>query len=228
VDETYAGGVEKGLPGGRSHGKKALVGVAVEIHAGGRQGRARLGVLDDLSQTSLGGFIAETVEPGSVVATDAWQGYSKKATKGYIHERASHRQAVRAGVDRDELLPGVHRVASLVKRWLLATHQGAASGEHLQTYLDEWVFRFNRRSSRSRGLLFHRIMELAVDHPQVTYTALIANPVDAPGETPPNHGTGGSPPTLAHTYSDRPWRSKEAYSRDADDQRRWPSDYGRC
>jgi transposase-like protein len=206
VDETYVGGVEKGLPGGRARGKKALVGIAVETKGGGRLGRARLGVLADASEASLGGFLADAVEPGSTVVTDAWQGYSKRATKGYLHERASHRQALQAGADRDELLPGAHRVASLVKRWLLATHQGAASAAHLQEYLDEWVFRFNRRSSRSRGLLFYRVMQLAVGHRGLTYAELVADPLGRPGQAPPSHGTGGSPPTLAHAYSDRPWR----------------------
>lgn len=208
ADEMYVGGVERGLRGGRQRGKKAVVGIAVETRGWGRLGRARLVVLPDVSEASLGAFRADCVEPGSVVVTDAWSGYSRKALAGYTHEKVSHRQALRYGADPDELLPGPDRVASLVKRWLLATHQGAASGEHLQEYLDEWVFRFNRRSSRSRGLLFYRILHLAVDHAPVVYAELIAESIDQPRRPPPSHGTGGHPVTLAPVPTDRPWRAQ--------------------
>ena len=101
------------------------------------------------------------VEPGAKVITDGWQGYRGLEKVGYIHERRSQRAARAAGEDSGKLLPAVHRVASLAKRWLLGTHQGAVDDAHLTSYLDEFVFRFNRRQSRSRGMVFYRVLELA-------------------------------------------------------------------
>ena len=66
-------------------------------------------------------------------------------------------------------LQGVHRIASLLKRWILRTHQGSVGHEHLDSYLDEYAFRFNRRASNSRGLLFYRLLEQAVVTPPVSY-----------------------------------------------------------
>ena len=104
--------------------------------------------VQDASAASLIPFVEESVEAGSVVHTDGWLGYEPLETKGYVH-RISYLdgQPKRAS----ELLPRVHKAASLLKRWLLGTHQGAVSHEHLDYYLDEFVFRFNRRTSRSRG-----------------------------------------------------------------------------
>ncbi len=108
--------------------------------------------------------------------TDGWQGYRGLEKLGYTHEPRSQRAARASGEDPGELLPAVHRVASLTKRWLLGTHQGAIDDAHLPDYLDEFVFRFNRRRSRSRGLLFYRVLQLAVDHDPVRYRGLIAHP----------------------------------------------------
>jgi hypothetical protein len=83
----------------------------------------------------------------------------------------------------------VHRVASLAKRWLLGTHQGSADDAHLTSYLDEFVFRFNRRRSRSRGLLFYRVLELAVAHEPVRYRDLVLQPPDPHGSTPATRHT---------------------------------------
>jgi len=102
---------------------------------------------------------------------------------GYTRERHSQRAARLAGGDPYGLLPGVHRVASLAKRWLLGTHQGSVGDPHLQAYLDEFVFRFNRRRSRSRGLVFYRVLELAVDHDPVRYRQLVAD--SRPKKVPP-------------------------------------------
>ena len=111
-------------------------------------------VLADASAESLNPFITGAVEPGSTVITDGWQGYSGLDGLGYTCERRSQRAARARGEDPGELLPAVHRVASLAKRWLLGTHQGRVDEAHLQSYLDEFVFRFNRRRSASRGLVF--------------------------------------------------------------------------
>jgi len=208
VDETYIGGEEPGLSGGRAKGKKALVGVAVELRAPKGLGRCRMGILTDGSSASLHPFVADHVEPGTTVVTDAWQGYHGISKFGYVHDRRSQRAARARGEDTGELLPGVHRVASLAKRWLLSTHQGAVDREHLESYLDEFVFRFNRRNSRSRGLVFRRVLELAVDHDPVRYRHLIARP--RPRIEPPKPpGATGHPPSLDRPPSNRPWRPAE-------------------
>ena len=160
VDETFIGGEEPGLRGGRAKGKKALVGIAIEVKEPKRFGRCRMAILTDASAASLLPFVTTHVEPRTTVITDAWQGYHGIAGLGYEHDRRSQRAARAAGEDSAALLPGVHRVASLTKRWLLSTHQGRFDEAHLQNYLDEFVFRFNRRKSRSRGLLFYRVLEL--------------------------------------------------------------------
>ena len=122
VDETYIGGEEPGLPGGRAKGKKALVGVAVEVKEPHGYGRCRMAVLRDGSAASLHPFVTENIEPGAKVVTDAWQGYAGISGLGYAHERRSQRAARARGEDPGTLLPGVHRVASLAQRWLLGTH----------------------------------------------------------------------------------------------------------
>src|SRR5664280_3822692 len=119
VDETYIGGEEPGLRGGRKKGKKSLVGVAVELRQPRGYGRCRM-ILRDGSAASLHPFVTEHVEPGATVITDAWQGYRGINKLGYTHEPRSQRAARARGQDPGELLPGVHRVASLVKRWLPA------------------------------------------------------------------------------------------------------------
>ena len=158
VDETFVGGLEPGLPGGRARGKKILVGIAVEIMEPRGFGRCRMAPLDDASAASLHSFVRDHIEPGSRIITDGWQGYRGLEKLGYAHER--HKQGVARGRGEDggQLLPGVHRVSSLAKRWLLGTHQGAVDDAHLPSYLDEFVFRFNRRRSRSRGMLFYRVL----------------------------------------------------------------------
>ena len=127
---------------------------------------------------------------------------------GYVHDRRSQRAARARGEDPGELLPAVHRVASLAKRWLLGTHQGAIDDAHLADYLDEFVFRFNRRRSRSRGMLFYRILQLAVDHDPVRYRDLIANPQPhKDSRKPPN--AHGHPPSLERPPAGRPWRASD-------------------
>ena len=148
VDETFIGGEEPGLRGGRAKGKKSLVAVAVELHEPKGYGRCRMTIVPDASGASLQSMIVDHIESGSQVITDGWQGYRKIDKLGYVHDRRSQRAARARGDDPAELLPGVHRIASLAKRWLLGTHQGSVDEAHLQSYLDEFVFRFNRRTDR--------------------------------------------------------------------------------
>ncbi len=176
VDETYLDGEEHGLRGGRSKGKKLLVGVAVERLDPKGFGRCRMAIIPDGSAESPHPFVVAHVEPGTTVITDTWQGYSGIDKLGYVHEPHSQRGASASWEDIAALLPGVHRVASLAKRLQLGTHQGRVDGAHLQSYLDEFTFRFNQRRSRSRGLLFYRLIELAVAHDPVRYRQLVANP----------------------------------------------------
>jgi transposase-like protein len=206
VDETYIGGEEPGLRGGRQRGKKILVGIAVEVHEPKGYGRCRMQVLADASAESLHPFIVANVEPGATVVTDAWQGYAGIEAHGYVRERRSQRAARMRGENPYGLLPGVHRVSALAKRWLLGTHQGSVDEAHLPAYLDEFVFRFNRRRSHSRGLVFYRVMQLAVGHDPVRYHELILNP-EPKKNPPPGRGGWGHPPSLERPLEDRPWRA---------------------
>lgn len=169
VDETYVGGKEQGVHGRKTY-KKAIVTIAVEVHIPKGFGRIRMRRVPDVSAASLTPFVCDAVEPGSTVQSDGWHGYDDLPKHGYKRER----MVLSASDDPAHvLMPGVHRVASLLKRWLLGTHQGAVSNRHLDYYLDEFTFRFNRRSSRARGLLFHRLVQQAVHVDPVPYTKLV-------------------------------------------------------
>src|SRR5674476_1357213 len=167
VNQSFLGGPEPGVPG-RGALEKVLFAGAVEVEERG-VGRARLGVISDASADSLAAFLDANLEPGSCVITDGWSAYPA-ATKG----RCTHRgtSVTSSGMQAHEVLPGVHLVFSLVKRWVMGTRQGSVSPEHVQAYFDEWVFRFNRRHSRSRGLLFHTLVRQAVGGVPVTYKSL--------------------------------------------------------
>jgi len=168
VDDGYIGGrAEGGF--GRTKGKKALIVVAAEEDGRGI-GRIRMRRVTEATAENLQGFVCATVELGSVVHTDGWQGYSGLDKKGYIHEVSPVSQQPK---NESSLLPRVHRVISLLKRWLLGTHQGAVSGEHLDYYLDEFTFRFNRRTSRHRGKLFYRLLQQAMAVEPTTYSQMI-------------------------------------------------------
>ena len=205
VDETYIGGDEPGLRGGRQRGKKVLTAIAVEVREPRGIGRCRIAPVADGSAESLHSFVSGAVEPGSTVITDGWQGYAGIGKLGYRHQRRSQRAARARGEDPGELLPAVHRVASLCKRWLLGTHQGSVDEAHLPAYLNEFVFRFNRRRSRSRGMVFYRVMELATGHTPVRYRDLLATSRPRTGQAPP--GTRGKPPSLERPPAQRPWRA---------------------
>jgi transposase-like protein len=208
VDETYLGGEEPGLRGGRAKGKKLLVGIAVERRQPRGLGRCRMALLPDATTDTLRAFLADHVEEGATVITDGWQPYRQATAGRYAHQRQPG-----AGREATTTLPGVHRVASLAKRWLLGTHQGSADDAHLPSYLDEFVFRFNRRRSRSRGLVFYRVLELAVAHEPVRYRDLVLNPRTTTGPRQPP-GTRGKPPTLDRPPARRPWRSADQRSSD--------------
>ena len=167
VDEIFIGGERAGKRGRGATGKTLVVIAAQEAEKG--IGRIRMRQVADAAGDSLEPAVWEMVESGTIVRTDGWRGYNGLRELGYDH------QVIRKNPDLgDNLLPLVNRVASLLKRWLLGTHQGAVEHSHLDYYLDEYTFRFNRRTSRSRGLLFYRLISQAVDLGPVLETELKA------------------------------------------------------
>lgn len=168
VDETYVGAEEKGLRG-RGTESKTLVVVAAQEN-GKRVGRIRMRRVQDASAASLHPFVEDTIEPGSVVHTDGWQGYVGLEKMGYHHEvtvLAKHKESA------SELLPHVHHVVALLKTWMAGTLHDGISHEHLDYYLDEFTFRFNRRTSGSRGKLFYRLMQQAVQVGPAPYNTMV-------------------------------------------------------
>lgn len=160
VDETLVGGPKPGKRGRGASGK-VLVLVAVEDREGTKQegiGRIRLMIVPDASGPTLENAIATMVEPGSMIRTDGWTGYNGLKEKGYDHIVVKH-QENEPGHDPTPL---VHRIASLLKRWLMGTHHGRVENHYLRYYLDEFVFRFNRRRARSRGKLFYEFIRQAL------------------------------------------------------------------
>jgi transposase-like protein len=158
VDESLVGGVDHGGKRGRG-ADKAIVVIAVEIKEPKGFGRVRMRHIPDASGDQLLAFVTDIVASGSTIQTDGWGGYNDLQQKGYVHQKT----VLSSSDDPAHVsMPGVHRIASLLKRWILGTHQGSVSVEHLQSYLEEFTFRFNRRTSRSRGLVFRRLLEQAV------------------------------------------------------------------
>jgi transposase-like protein len=176
ADETYVGGARPGRPG-RGAAGKTLVAGAVEAGRGkarGRRlGRLRLALLPDAGAQSLEGFLAANVAQPAAVATDGWSGYADLPAKGYRHEPIN---LSAAWGDAALRLPAIHLVFGLAKRWLLGTHHGAVSKKHLPAYLDEFTFRFNRRTAKSISHRFDRLIEHAVQIQPTTYRALVAAP----------------------------------------------------
>jgi transposase-like protein len=172
ADETLVGGPRPGRPGRGAAGKTVVAG-AVESrrgHARGRRlGRLRLQALPDASASSLVGFLGQNVRRPAAIATDGWSGYRGLDAEGYAHEPIP---LARSWGDAALRLPAIHLVFGLAKRWLLGTHHGAVSAKHLQTYLDEYVFRFNRRTAKSIAHRFARLIEQAVLTPPTTYRAI--------------------------------------------------------
>ena len=178
VDETFVGGVTRGVKAGRGGASQVPVGIAVELLSPRGFGRCRLAVLPDAGRPALERFVTQVVEPGSRVKTDAWLSYGGLNDLGYVHQPTNLKADPRPA---HEVHPGVHRVASLLKRWLSGTHQGAVRAEHLQGYLEEYTFRFNRRHSGSRGLVFRRLLEQAVVTGPVTREKVIGGWWPEPG-----------------------------------------------
>jgi transposase-like protein len=168
VDKTHMGGFEAG-GGRRQLGSKALVAIAAQIDGKGI-GRVRLRRIPAASASPLVAFVKHAVKPGSVVITDGWEAYAGLTQKGFKHRP---RVINASGKAASVLLPRVHRVASLFKRWLLGIHQGALSLEQLDSYLDEFTFRFNRRTSRYRWKLFYKLVAQAVAVEPVPFPRLI-------------------------------------------------------
>ena len=168
VDEAWVGGEEEGVHG-RQTETKAMIAVAAEEDGPGI-GRIRMRCIPDASADSLMPFVEDSVERGSMVHTDGWLGYLPLKDKGYRHEVTFLKGNSKSA---SQLMPRVHLAVALLKRWLLGTHQGGVSLEHLDAYLDEFTFRFNRRKSRSRGKLFYRLLEQAVAVEPVPYKSLV-------------------------------------------------------
>lgn len=181
IDETYVGGLAEGKRG-RGSQKKALVVIAAEEDGAGI-GRIRMARIADASAGSLEGFVRQAVVVGSGVHTDGWDGYNGIAALGYRHEATVLRGQGKEAAT--QLMPRVHRAAALLKRWLLGTHQGAVTADHLNYYLDEFTFRFNRRTSRSRGKLFYRLVQQAVQIGPTAYKDMVGGkPLEAPNPQP--------------------------------------------
>jgi len=168
VDETYVGGVATGARG-RGAERKSIVVIAVEVRGRG-MGRIRMSVIPDVSANSLHGFISRSVEKGSDVRSDGWSGYKGLEKKDYSHNVVN---ISASGDPAHVVMPRVHRVASQLDRWWIGIHQGAIRPEHLAYYLDEFTFRFNRRTSKARGLLFFRLAQLATDCSPIARKAII-------------------------------------------------------
>jgi transposase-like protein len=174
VDETYWGGKESGVVGRLTH-DKALIIVGAEENGKGI-GRVRMRRIPDFSKANLHGFINQAVEPGSTVRTDGLTAYM--GLHGYLHDRQVQHDQEKG----EHLLPRVHRVVSLLKRWLMGTHQGSVGLDHLDYYLDEFTFRFNRRKSASRGKLFYRLVQQSVQiMPAPVATLTKSHPVGSGG-----------------------------------------------
>jgi transposase-like protein len=168
VDETYVGGIEHGVRG-RGTESKFIVVIAIEVLSPKGFGRVRMQRVNDVSGASLIPFVCAAVKSGSEVHTDGWKGYNGLSEQGCRHRTINISST---GDPAHVSMPGVHRVASLLKRWLLGTHQGSVTEEHLDAYLNEFAFRFNRRHSRRRGLLFLRLLQHAVVTPPTRYRPL--------------------------------------------------------
>jgi len=166
IDEFWLGGYEEGLKGSRQHGKKALVGAAVEVRGSG-SGRLRLQVLANSRAKTLEAFTQSTTAPGAIVHTDGLNSYGGLAKLGYQHRPRKQTGAA----PEDQLLPRVHRSISNLKAWMHGTHRGV-SKEHLPVYLDEFVFRHNRRGTPMAA--FQTLLGLGAIHDPTTYGEIAA------------------------------------------------------
>ena len=202
VDESFVGGYNKPGKKGRGASGKVLVGVMVEAN-GKYAGRLRMTVLPDASATSLEQMLTNNIEPGSIVCSDGWSAYPKACANNYTLKPINISQS---GQPAHVSLPHVHRVAALYKRFWLGTLQGGVKPEHLQSYLDEFVFRFNRRTSRHPGLLFYRLLQNCVATPPTSYKKIVANPGQAKKITPIAPTSRNLTGSATLDPMNRPWR----------------------
>ncbi len=177
IDETFVGGVGVGKRG-RGAGNKVLVLIMVEVYAHDQYSRLRLQIIPDAKRATMNKtippFVAklsppeneDEIPPKTVIRTDGCSGYDGLTRLGYDHQKIV---ILGSGMPANKHLPAVHLVASLVKRILLGTHQDRVDPDHLQEYLDEFCFRSNRRAGTKVGLVFHRLIEGAIEHDSVTY-----------------------------------------------------------
>lgn len=176
VDASYLGAPEAGLRG-RQPGRKTLIVAAVECVGARQLGRIRLRQVRAAGARELESFVGDSVVPGATVRTDDGSGYRGLAARGYVHRPTPMRTASETG---EAVLPRVHLVFSLLKRWRMSTHQGAVRPSHLDYYLDEFTFRFNRRTSASRGKLFYRLIAQAAVVEPHPYRVLRGAPLAKP------------------------------------------------
>ncbi|MEI6397464.1 MAG: IS1595 family transposase [Pseudomonadota bacterium] len=168
VDEAFLGGVQSGKRGRGAEGKELIV-IAAEYSGKKRVGRIRIQRVPDASAGKLEPFITANIAKGATVHTDGWNGYNGVEKLGYKHMPIKS-----ATVQPDELLPRINIVTSLLKRWLLGTLQGRLDAKHMSSYLEEFTFRFNRKSSKARGLLFQRVLENSINVKPAPYREIIA------------------------------------------------------
>jgi transposase-like protein len=168
VDEAFLGGAHSGKRGRGSEGKELIV-IAAEYSGKKRVGRIRINRVQDASAEKLEAFISGNIAKGATIHTDGWQGYNGLKNLGY-----SHLPRKSASVPADELLPRINIVTSLLKRWILGTLQGRLDSKHMTSYLEEFTFRFNRRTSNARGLLFQRVLENSINTKPAPYLTLTA------------------------------------------------------
>lgn len=168
VDEAFIGGVRSGKRGRGAEGKQLIV-IAAEFSGKSRIGRIRIQRITDASAVSLQSFIVANVAKGSTIHTDGWKSYGSLEKLGYKHlPRKS------ASVHPDELLPRINSVTAHLKRWLLGTLHGRLDPQHMTSYFEEFVFRFNRRTSKARGQLFQRVLENSIRVEPAPYRKIIA------------------------------------------------------
>lgn len=205
VDETFIGGYKPGTRG-RGAAGKVEVAIAVELLDPKGYGRCRMRVIPDTRATTVKGFLQECVQTGSLIISDGHKSYPAATGDLYLHKPYPLKGS---GTQAHMVLPGVHRLASLVKRWMLGTHQGYIQPDHAQAYLDEFVFRFNRRRSKQRGMLFYRLIQASLGVGATTYKDFVIN--SQPKKVKPLGRTGPKvmPRTLAIPAVDRPWREVE-------------------
>ncbi len=205
VEETYIGGEEAGLAGGRAKGKKALVAVAVEVKSPKGFGRCRMRIIPDGSATTLHAFIIDNVAPGSTVITDGWSGYRGIEKAGYTHDRRSQRAAKALGEDIESCCLACTASRPWPNGGCCPPIRAPWRSSTWLATMDEFCFRFNRRRSSSRGLPFLRVLQLAVGHDPVRYRQLIASPKPKKIRPAPP-GSRGNPTSLDRPRATRPWR----------------------